>query len=321
LAELYSFLKSLPNYGGTMLANGQELIYSHLELSKPTGKYISRAILRLFNLFLQKKYVRYIGHSCAPGIALTQLDREKGYEQFNDGTQQCGIIIANVPGSNNYTGAVSILADPFMYILLRPHWTSFDAYLKDMSSKYRTRTKRVYVLSRELHVEKMRGDQLKNNTADCAELLFETLKHKTITLGKDLNQLLQCYCASLGEQFSIHKYYLNGKVIGFISYIHWKDEIHAMHLGYDIDKGTELHLYQRMMYDLIDYAIQQKAKRLNLGRTAPEIKSTFGAVPEENSMVFFTKNLLIKYMLVIYQQYFYKATPYVLRHPFKNEHV
>lgn len=321
MAELYSFLKSLPNYGGTMLVNGQELIYSHLELSKPTGKYIARAILKLLNLLLKKKYVRYIGHSCAPGIALTQLDGEKGYEQFNEGTQQCGVIIANVPGSSSYKGAISLLADPFMYILIRPHWITFDEYLKDMSSKYRTRTKRVYALSKELHFEKISGDQLKNNTSDCSELLFETLKHKTITLGKDLNHLLQCYCNSLGEQFSIHKYYLNGKAIGFISYIHWQDEIHAMHLGYDIEKGTELHLYQRMMYDLIDYAIQQKVKRLNLGRTAPEIKSTFGAVPEENSMIFYTKNIFIQLLLEIYKRYFYKPTPFVLRHPFKNEHI
>ncbi len=304
-----------------MVVNEQELIYSHLELSKPTGKYIARAVIKLLNLFLKKKYVRYIGHSCAPGIALTLLDKDAGYQQFNDGTQQCGVIIANVPGKDNYKEAVSILADPFMYILIRPHWISFEEYLKDMSSKYRTRTKRVYALSQELHFEKIGGKDLKDNTGDCSALLFETLKHKTITLGKDLNHLLQCYCTSLGEHFSIHKYYLDGKVIGFISYIHWKDEIHAMHLGYDIDKGTELHLYQRMMYDLIDYAIQQKAKRLNLGRTAPEIKSTFGAVPEENSMVFFSKNYLIKYMLIIYRRYFYKATPYVLRHPFKNEHV
>ncbi len=39
-------------------------------------------------------------------------------------------------------------------------------------------------------------------------------------------------------------------------------------------------IYQRMLYDYIDIAIKQKLSTLNFGRTASEIKSSVGAIPQ-----------------------------------------
>jgi hypothetical protein len=89
-----------------------------------------------------------------------------------------------------------------------------------------------------------------------------------------------------------------------------------MHLGLT-DQAAQDQLYQRMMYDVIEYGIVQKDEFVCLGRTATEIKSTMGAVPVENSYVFHAKNKIIRNIIALYKNRFYKPKSYQLRNPFK----
>ena len=138
-----------------------------------------------------------------------------------------------------------------------------------------------------------------------------------MAIGQNLAELLHCYQKSLGQQFKVNGYFLEGQLVGFISYIVDEDHIHATHLG--IDENLPLHysLYQRMMYDIIEFAIENHVKTVNIGRTATEIKSTLGAKPVENSFVIFSKNSFMKWLLEIYAKYIHKPTEYVIRNPFK----
>ncbi|OYU96844.1 MAG: hypothetical protein CFE21_00725 [Bacteroidetes bacterium B1(2017)] len=309
----------MPNYGGTMLVNGIETQYSFLELSRPTGKYVARAIIRLINILMRKHYVRFIGNSCTPGIVLSNIHSSKGIEQFNNGSNQsCGILIANVLGKEQVPDGIVIPADPFMIIPLQASWKSFADYKAAMSSKYRVRTNRVFALSEQISYRNLNQEGLENWIKPCADLLFETLKHKTITIGKDLTLLLNTFHTQLGNNYQVNGYFKDNKLIGFISFIKEQDQVYAMHLGYEVEIGTEVHLYQRMMYDVIEWSILNHAKMLNLGRTAPEIKSTMGAVPVENSFIFYSRTRFFRFILNYYKKRFHKETPYTLRHPFKG---
>ena len=73
-----------------------------------------------------------------------------------------------------------------------------------------------------------------------------------------------------------------------------------------------------MMYDLIEYSIQNSKSTINIGRTATEIKSTLGAVPIENSFVLFTKSKTLRFLLNFYTNKIHKAPIYTLRNPFKT---
>ncbi len=312
-------LRSMPNHGGTMLVNGEEAIYSFLELSKPTGKYVWRFTIRLINFFMRKHYFRYLGNSCTPGLAMSKIDKAAGIAQFDRSKKSCGVIIGNVFGLEPIKDGIVIEADPFMQIEIRPNWEHFDDYKSAMSSKYRIRTNRVFALSEGIEMRNLNTDGLGNWIIPCAHLLNETLKHKTITLGKDLALLLRNFHEQLDNKYQVNGYFKNGQLIGFISYINDGSEVNAMHLGYELAIGTEVHLYQRMMYDLIAYSIENKKTLLHLGRTAPEIKSTMGAVPVENSFVFFSSNLFIKWLVNFYAKRVHKPLQYTLRHPFKTK--
>lgn len=301
-----------------MEVNGKEASYSFLELSRPTGKYVARFFIRLVNIFMEKHFFRYIGNSCTPAIVMSNIDKKAGIQQFGTSKRNCGLIITNVFGTEPVSDGIVIPADPFMIIHIRKSWKSFEDYKSAMSSKYRIRTNRVYTLSESVSKRNLNDEGLEKWIPKCAELLFDTLKNKTITIGRDLNLVLRIFHEVLEENYQVNGYFKGDTLIGFISFVKDENNIFALHLGYDIANGTQLHLYQRMMYDLIDYCIEYKIESLNLGRTAPEIKSTMGAIPVDNSFVFFSRKRISSHILNYYKNNYHKELEYTLRHPFKN---
>lgn len=309
----------MPNYGGTMPVNGVELTYSYLELSKPTGKYISQVILRILNMLLKKGFFRHLGNPCLPGVDMPVIDPVKGKEQFGTYANSCGLLLANVSGKQFIKDGIVVSGEPFMVIPINTEWTNFEDYKASLTSKYRIRTNRVYALSEGVTKRNLNDAHIDTWILKCSQLLFDTIKNKTITIGNDLALIMQSYHKVLQDKYQLTGYFQGENLIGFMGSMIDTDTIYAMHLGYDIAVGTPLHLYQRMMYDTIAYSIEKKVSLLNLGRTAPEIKSTLGAIPVENSFVFFSRSRIFTWLLKLYAKRYHKTPSYVLRHPFKNK--
>jgi hypothetical protein len=53
----------------------------------------------------------------------------------------------------------------------------------------------------------------------------------------------------------------------------------ANYVGINYELNQEYAIYQRMLYDYVQLAIEKRRKELRFGRTAGEIKSTIGAQP------------------------------------------
>ena len=83
-------------------------------------------------------------------------------------------------------------------------------------------------------------------------------------------------------------YRKDGHWVGFITAIVDDEAVHAMHMGFEPHYAQQSQFYQRSMMDLVRLAMEERKPLLNMGRTATEIKSTMGAVPVENSFVFFS---------------------------------
>jgi hypothetical protein len=311
-------LLSMPNHYGTIAVNGTTFPISFMELSKPTGKYVYRVFIKLFNLFGRKGYIRIIGNACAPGITFPNLTNIKTKELLNNTENNCGVLIANVLGHEKYEFGSTIPAEPFMVIYLNDNLSSIQDYLQLFSSKYRVRAQKVLknsnaIISKPLH------DLPPNDwISQCGKLLYHSLQDKTIAIGQNLSQLIHCFQKSLGSNFKVFGYYLDGKIVGFISFIQDNNIIHATHLGIDMQLPLSYSLYQRMMYDLVSYSIENKITFINLGRTATEIKSTIGAVPIENSFIIFTKSPILHFINKFYTKYIHKNPEFILRNPFKN---
>lgn len=311
-------LSDLPNSADTITVDGRQYPSSIVELHRPTGKYISRALIRLFNLFSQKGVIRIIGNTCAPGLKFPVLTSGKGMDQFEKLPNKCPIIAANILGYEEFPNAVTVKGEPFMVLNIRENWKSFEDYISDFTSKYRVRAKKILKETKEVEVKKLSNLPPNQWIASCGNLLNQSLSTKTIAIGRNLPKLLSCYHQSLGDNFKVWGYYHEGDLIGFISCIRDDKKLFAMHLGMKKQENPFPKLYSRMLLDMVKWAIDNDLERVNFGRTGAEIKSTLGAIPVENSFVVFTRSGFLLQLFKVYAKYFQKKFIYTLRQPFKE---
>ena len=311
-------LSDLPNSADTITVDGRQYPSSIVELHRPTGKYISRALIRLFNLFSQKGVIRIIGNTCAPGLKFPVLTSGKGMDQFEKLPNKCPIIAANILGYEEFPNAVTVKGEPFMVLNIRENWKSFEDYISDFTSKYRVRAKKILKETKEVEVKKLSNLPPNQWIASCGNLLHQSLSTKTIAIGRNLPKLLSCYHQSLGDNFEVWGYYHAGDLIGFISCIRDDKKLFAMHLGMNKQENSFPKLYSRMLLDMVKWAIDNDLERVNFGRTGAEIKSTLGAIPVENSFVVFTRSRFLLQLFKVYAKYFQKKFIYTLRQPFKE---
>ena len=84
----------------------------------------------------------------------------------------------------------------------------------------------------------------------------------------------------LNDSYVLKSYWLENKMVGFMSGMINGKSLDAHFVGIDYNLNKQSAVYQKMLYNYIDIAINNKLETLNFGRTASEIKSSVGAIPE-----------------------------------------
>ena len=92
-------------------------------------------------------------------------------------------------------------------------------------------------------------------------------------------------------------------------------DAHFVGINYELNK--EHAIYQRMLYDYIEIGIEKKLNRINFGRTASEIKSSVGAVPQDLTMYIRHKKSITNKILKLFLQRI-QPTPFQQKFPFKK---
>lgn len=309
---------ALPGGKGWIRVNNRSYLHADLALQRPTGRYVSRLVLRITNTLLSGVHIRTLGHNAMPGLLFPQLDPAKGLSQIPIWPKGYKLLIANVLGMESIRDAITIPAQPFMVLELDSSWQSFEDYLGAMTTKYRTRAKKALKLAEGCERVDLSDVPAEEWIPWAAKLLRQTLKDKTVSLPVSLEELLKSFKSSLGKDFRVYGYRKEGEWLGFISAIVDTETVHAMHMGFEPTYAQHSQFYQRSMMDLVELTILEGRARLNMGRTATEIKSTMGAQPVENQFVFFAKGLVVRTLLKVYARYFHRLNPYTLRNPFRQ---
>lgn len=198
-----------------------------------------------------------------------------------------------------------------------PHdWHSFDDYLQAISSKYRVRAKKIIQNSQKLSGHELTADELEKGldrffylyklVADKADFNIAKFPKSYFVAQKRLNP----------DLYKIFGYYLDGVLVGFMSLfiLPNKTEVHYCGIDYSINKDHAL--YQRMLYDTVKYAIENNLRKLHFGRTAPEVKSTIGAIPHPMYGYLKHRNPILNSIMGLFTGRL-KPREYILRNPFK----
>jgi len=96
--------------------------------------------------------------------------------------------------------------------------------------------------------------------------------------------------AKFKDDFIVKAYFLEDKLVGFLTALVNKNVLDAHFIGLDYQLNKSHAIYPRILNDYIRLGIEKQVSSINLGRTASEIKTTIGAKPLELSCYIKHKN-------------------------------
>lgn len=176
---------------------------------------------------------------------------------------------------------ISMKVEPNMIIRLQPEWKSFDDYKNALKSKYRVKANKADSKSENIAVKMFTAQEIEQYKSELQALYENTIANASFNAQiLNLNtytQLKETY----GDQFIVKGYFLNDKLVGFLSAMINQENLDAHFIGLDYSLNKEFAIYPRILNDYVRLGIQHQSKRINLGRTASEIKSTLGAKPQD----------------------------------------
>ena len=207
--------------------------------------------------------------------------------------------------------------EPNMVLNLDKNWKNFDDYLASMKTKFRVKAKKAIQLSSEIIVENVTSENIENQLPKMTELYKKVAVNATFNLNDFNLETYTDFKKKLGENYILKTYWLNNKIVGFMSGIINKDSLDAHFVGIDYQLNREYAIYQKMLYNYIEIAIGKNLKVINFGRTASEIKSSVGAVPQDLTMYLRHKKSITNRILKVFLQRV-QPTPFQQKFPFKT---
>jgi hypothetical protein len=295
-------------------------------VSEPLIKTVDLKLLVSGNVFMTGENGFYFNHE----IELAQravLLRKAIKETAKTDTQIKAVLVGDLyepksafDSSFKNCGYSEITVEPDMSLKLNPEWKTLADYIAAMSSKYRVRAKKVFALCKENGVRRVDLDaegitQHQDRIFDLYNMIISQAEFKLAALTKDFFSLQK---QLMGNGYRLFAYFKGDEMIGFISLFQVGKKMEVHYTGMDKDVTRQINLYQHMLYDMIEFGIENRVEKLHFGRTAPEIKSTVGAAP--SPMYGYVKHFSPAFNYIMVRTFTANLKPkhYIIRDPFKT---
>ena len=171
--------------------------------------------------------------------------------------------------------------EPNMVFRLNPKWKNFDNYKNDLKSKYRVKVNKADNTSRHLIVKLFNENDFqayKNELQNLYENTIVNANFNAQVLNLDTYIKLRAFYK---DDFIVKAYFIDDKLIGFLSALVNNNHLDAHFIGLDYELNKTHAIYPRILNDYVRLGIKRQVSQINFGRTASEIKSTIGAIPEQ----------------------------------------
>ncbi len=187
-------------------------------------------------------------------------------------------------------GYSEIKVEPNMIIQLKPEWKTFEDYKNVLKSKYRVKANKADTKSNSLETRLFNAQDLVTYKDELQALYQNTITNASFN-AQVLNLNTYIHLGStLKEDFIVKAYFLNDKLVGFLTALVNKNHLDAHFIGLDYALNKSHAIYTRILNDYVRLGIEKRVSSINLGRTASEIKTTIGAKPLELSCYIKHKN-------------------------------
>jgi hypothetical protein len=207
---------------------------------------------------------------------------------------------------------------PKMHLLINKEWISSEDYLQSLKSKYRIRYNKARSLLSEIVIKEFLFEDIVNHR----DIIHNLYKNVSDNAGFNAFILHPKYFeglkAALGDKCGFYTYWKGDTMVAFYTTIDNGDVFDAHFLGYIPEENVTHQLYLNMLLDLLKMSIDKKKSLLDLSRTAIEIKSTIGAVPQEMMLYIRHENNWMNKFTDRILAFINPKTEYIIRSPFKE---
>lgn len=176
-------------------------------------------------------------------------------------------------------GFKDFMIDVNMVMKIDASWKSREDYLQSMVTKFRTKAKSALKKSEILITYDFQEEDIIKHQQEIDKLYLSVVEKSDFNFGA-LNAGTFVYLKkNLKEKFIVRGYFLESTLVGFSTAFLCDKIMDANYVGINYELNREYAIYQRMLYDYVELAINTECIELRFGRTAEEIKSTIGALP------------------------------------------
>ena len=179
--------------------------------------------------------------------------------------------------------------DPVMVAPLDPAWTDQEQWLDALRTKARTKVRSILARNADVTLERITDpERLRELGPDLIVLYRKVYGRASIVMGGLEEGDFARLAEEWGDGFLLMTHRIQGEIVGFHCGLHHAGPdkpdtgggtIEAYFVGFEPELNKEYALYQRMLISFVGWGIQCRARRVMMGRTALEIKSTLGALP------------------------------------------
>lgn len=263
----------------------------------------------------------------SPIVAYENLAKSLIHLQKSETTKaQPPVILFKEIFPSSFSASKSLIESKFsdffvdvnMIMRISPKWKSMDDYLDSMVTKFRTKAKTALRKSEPLFVQDFSLEDIATYKEEILSLYLQVLAKSSFQFGILNAESFLHLKKNLGDKFILKGYFLEMKLIGFSSSFIFNSVLDANYVGINYEFNNEYALYQRMLYDYIELAIQRNCSELRFGRTAEEIKSSVGANPVPMKLFIRHRNPIANRILKAIVGTI-KPSEHELRKPFKLE--
>ncbi|MEZ4796843.1 MAG: hypothetical protein R2785_06705 [Flavobacteriaceae bacterium] len=300
---IYNELKAVGLANIQIISLGIDVILKNIKISK-TAKSIFRFFL--CNYPLKIMFCGNVFLSGEHGIILNQdIDKKKAFLQISKAIKNLSSIKENRPLhaifiKDFYQESLHITnhlldynymkmpVEPNMIFKLNSKWKTFDDYTNDLKSKYRVKVNKADKTSNGLTAKLFNEDDFKVYKDELQQLYENTISNADFNAQVlDLNTYIKLR-ALYKDNFIVKAYFKDEKLVGFLSALHNNNHLDAHFIGLDYECNKTYAIYPRILNDYVRLGIEKNVSQINFGRTASEIKSTIGAIPE--NLVCYTRH-------------------------------
>ena len=210
--------------------------------------------------------------------------------------------------------------EPNMKLQLQENWHNFDDYLAAMKTKFRVKARKAFTQSAALHIRDVTLKNIEEQLPQMTTLYEKVAANAGFNLGNFNLETYRYLKEKLGPNYVLKTYWLEDKIVGFVSGVINNNSLDAHFVGIDYQLNRTHAIYQRMLYEYIEIAINRKLKIINFGRTASEIKSSIGAIPQDLTMYLRHKKTIKNKILKLFLQRV-QPTPFQQKFPFKKINI